>query len=160
MIYWAFGGLDRVIVIWVSMFTTTSIVVYLSFYMWSSDRHTMPCKYIIKILTLSCFFWLILGQRKTSLWKRRTISVVFLANNFSNGLYKTIRNNIVAKKTTELVLLFHKKTTKLVFLWPNIDQKCFKVLSVKDKIDKILYDIEQGLISVSNYIFINTLKDN
>ena len=43
--------------------------------------------------------------------------------------YQAIRNNIVAKKTTELVLLFHKKTTKLVFLWPNMSQKCFKVLT-------------------------------
>ena len=39
-----------------------------------------------------------------------------------------IRNNIVAKKTTELVLLFHKKTTKLVFLWPNMSQKDINVL--------------------------------
>ena len=29
----------------------------------------------------------------------------------------------MAKKTTELVLLFHKKTSKLVFLWPNMGQK-------------------------------------
>ena len=42
---------------------------------------------------------------------------------------KAIRNNIVAKQTTELVLLFRKKTTKVVFLWPNISQLCFKVLS-------------------------------
>ena len=35
---------------------------------------------------------------------------------------------ILAKKTTELVLLFHKKTTKLVFLWPNMSQKSIKVL--------------------------------
>ena len=39
-------------------------------------------------------------------------------------------NNIVAKKTTELVLLFHKRTTKLVFLWPNMCKKSFKVLSL------------------------------
>ena len=39
-----------------------------------------------------------------------------------------IRNNIVAKKTTELVLLFHKKTTKLFFLVPNMGQKNIKVL--------------------------------
>ena len=35
---------------------------------------------------------------------------------------------ILAIKTTELVLFFHRKTTKLVFLWPNISQKSFKVL--------------------------------
>ena len=34
----------------------------------------------------------------------------------------------MAKKTTEFVLLFHKKTTEIVFLWSNIGQKCFKVL--------------------------------
>ena len=34
-----------------------------------------------------------------------------------------IRKNIVAKKTIELVFLFHKKTTKLVFLWPNMGLK-------------------------------------
>ena len=39
-----------------------------------------------------------------------------------------MRNDIVAKKTTELVLLFHKKTTKLVFLRPNMTQKSIKVL--------------------------------
>ena len=39
-----------------------------------------------------------------------------------------LENNIVAKKTTELVLLFHKETTKLVFLWPNMSQKSTKVL--------------------------------
>ena len=51
--------------------------------------------------------WLILGQRKT----------------------QTIRNNIVAKKTTELVLFFHKNITKLISLWPNMGQKCIKVLT-------------------------------
>ena len=40
-----------------------------------------------------------------------------------------IRNNIEAKKTNELVLLFHKNISKLVFLWPNMGQKRFKVLN-------------------------------
>ena len=30
-----------------------------------------------------------------------------------------------------LVLLFHKKTTKLVLLWPNMDHKCIKVLTTE-----------------------------
>ena len=34
-----------------------------------------------------------------------------------------IRNNIVVKKTIELVLFFHKNIKKLVFLWPNMGQK-------------------------------------
>ena len=72
-------------------------------------------------------FWLILGQKKTSLvvflLKRRTSSVVFLANIISNGLILAIINNIMAKMKTELVLIFHKKTTKLVFLWANMSQK-------------------------------------
>ena len=50
------------------------------------------------------------------------------ANIISNGLIEAIRNNIVAKMTTELVLLFHKNIIKLVLLWPNMGQKCFKVL--------------------------------
>ena len=40
----------------------------------------------------------------------------------------------MAKKTTELVLLFHKKTTKLVFLWPNMSQNIIKVFWVMSKI--------------------------
>ena len=46
------------------------------------------------------------------------------------GSYWAIRNNIiVAKKTTELVLLFHKKTTKLVFIWFNMNQKRTRLLN-------------------------------
>ena len=41
-------------------------------------------------------------------------------NIISKGLIQAIKNNIMAKKTTELVLFFHKKTTRLVFLWPNM----------------------------------------
>ena len=40
----------------------------------------------------------------------------FLVHIISNGMIKAIRNNIVAKLTTEL-------------LWPNMDQKYFKVLN-------------------------------
>ena len=65
--------------------------------------------------------------------KRRTNSVVFLANIISSGLIYAIRNNIVAKKTTELVLLFNKNITKLFSLWPNMGQKSFKVLIFDDK---------------------------
>ena len=96
------------------------------------------CNYLLKqTLRSKSFntmklFWLILDQRKTTLviflWKMRTSSLVFLANIISNALYQTIRNNVVAKKTTELVLLFHKKTTKLIFFWSNMSQICFKVL--------------------------------
>ena len=52
-----------------------------------------------------------------------------LANIISNGLIQAMRNNIVAIKTTELFLLFHKNITKLVFLCPNMGQKSIKVLS-------------------------------
>ena len=59
-------------------------------------------------------FWFILDQRKSSLvvflWRRRTSSVVFLSN---------IR---------PLVIILAKKTTKLVFTWPNMSQKIKKVL--------------------------------
>ena len=53
--------------------------------------------------------------------KENKFSCLFDKDIISNGL-------IQAKKTTELVLLFHKKTTELVFPWPNMGQKCFKVL--------------------------------
>ena len=33
--------------------------------------------------------------------------------------YTRLLEIILDKKTIELVLLFHKNTTKLVFLWPN-----------------------------------------
>ena len=54
----------------------------------------------------------------------------FGQNIISNDLYQAIRNNIVAKKTIELVFIFHKKTTKLVFIWLNMGQKSIKVLSI------------------------------
>ena len=81
-------------------------------------------------------FWLILGLRKTSLviilWKNENeFSCLFGHNIIFNDLYKAIRNNIVAKKTNELVLFFHKNKTKLVFLWSNMSQKSCKVLLIK-----------------------------
>ena len=77
----------------------------------------------------------IFGQRKTSLVvffmkKKNEFSCLFGPNVISNRIYQAIRNNIVAKKTTELVLLFHNNITKLVFLWPNMDKKIFKVLKI------------------------------
>ena len=79
-------------------------------------------------------FWSILGQRKTSLFvfyeKGEQVQLFFWSIFFSNGLYQAIRNNIVAKKTTKLVFLFHKNTNKLVFLWPNMGQKSIKGLKL------------------------------
>ena len=43
------------------------------------------------------------------------VPLSFWPKYYFNGLILAVRNNIVAKKTTELVLLFHEKTTKLVF---------------------------------------------
>ena len=77
-------------------------------------------------------FWPILGQRKTSLVifyeKEREFSCLFDHNIISNGLYQALRNKIVAKMTTELIILFSKNITKLVFLCPNMGQKSIKVL--------------------------------
>ena len=42
----------------------------------------------------------------------------------------------IGQKATELVLLFYKDITKLVFLWPNIGQKIFKVLIIIKYIHK------------------------
>ena len=70
--------------------------------------------------TTFMLFWFILGQRKTSLvvflWKRKTSWVVFLATILFLMAYIRPLEIILAKKTTELVLLFHKKTTLLNFL--------------------------------------------
>ena len=60
---------------------------------------------------------------------KTSLIVFFLKKEERVQLSFIIRNNIVAKKTTELVFLFHKKTTKLVFIWPNMSQKSIKVLT-------------------------------
>ena len=59
--------------------------------------------------------------------KENYLSCFFGLDIISNGLIWYIYI-VLAKKTTELVLLFHKKTTKLVFLLPNMGQLCFKVI--------------------------------
>ena len=73
--------------------------------------------------------------------KENELSCLFDHNIISNGIYQVIRNNIVAKKTTELVLLFHKNITKLIFLWPNIGQRIFKVL--RDNEDTIFFKLQK-----------------
>ena len=89
----------------------------------------------------------------------RTSSVVYLTNIISNSLYQTIRNNIEAKKTTKLVLLFHKKTIKLVFLWPiKMNENFFliiKFLYFKLGPNYILLDVFMlmlsSTVSLQNY---------
>ncbi|KAK3862846.1 hypothetical protein Pcinc_031319 [Petrolisthes cinctipes] len=62
-IVWAFGGLDRVIVVWVCMFTSTSVLVYLSFHHWAHHRHRYPVIYDtmagIMYLVYLCLFLLV-----------------------------------------------------------------------------------------------------
>ena len=41
---------------------------------------------------------------------------------------------ILAKKTTELVLLFHENINNLDFLWPNIGQKKLQTVNSNNKI--------------------------
>ena len=50
----------------------------------------------------------------------------------ANGLILAIRNNIVTKKTTELVLLFYKNITKLVFqsVNKNIEKYCLFCIKI------------------------------
>ena len=92
------------------------------------------------ILNTLKLFWPILGQRKTSLviflWKSRTNPVVFLATILFLIAYIRPLEIILAKNTTELVLLFHKNITKLVFLWSNMGKKSIKVLNINDQINK------------------------
>ena len=57
-------------------------------------------------------------------------SVVFLGTIlFLNALDRLLKI-ILAKKTTESFPIFLKKTTKLAFLWSNIDQEGIKVLNL------------------------------
>ena len=53
---------------------------------------------------------------------------------------------IMAKKTTGLVLLFHKNITKLIFLWLNMGQTGFKVL-----INEILYIVKLKITDARIY---------
>ena len=102
--------------------------------------------YILDIINTFMLFWAILGQRKTSLvvflWKIRTSSVVFSA---------TILFLMAWYRPLEIILA--KKTTKLVFLWPNMDQKSMKVLTC------IIYTLDNTplYISIVNIIMINKI---
>ena len=70
-----------------------------------------------------------------------------------------IRNNIVAKKTTEFVLLFHKSITKLIFFWSNWDKKKLQSVFInacyiiKNKIWNYIYFL--GI----NYTYIKCLLE-
>ena len=59
--------------------------------------------------------------------KKQEFSCLFGHNIIFNGLYQAIRN-IIGQMITELVLLLHKEITKLILIWSNMSQKCFKVL--------------------------------
>ena len=71
--------------------------------------------------TLICFFNLLMLIKPKSF--KKVISILFLMS------YIRPLEIILAKKKTELLLLFHKNTTKLVFLWPNMGQNSIKVLN-------------------------------
>ena len=64
--------------------------------------------------------------------EKKSSNIRYLRLNVTEITHKAIRNNTVAKNTTELVLFLHKNTTNLVFLWHNMSQKCFKVLKIKN----------------------------
>ena len=63
--------------------------------------------------------------------KENEFICLFGHNIISNCLYQAIRIDIVVKKTTELVLLFHKKKTMLVFLSPIVAKKHQSVKLIK-----------------------------
>ena len=92
-------------------------------------------------LTLCCFFgpYWAKGKRYIFIKKENKFSCIFGYNIIFNGLYLAIRNNILAKKkTTELVLLFYKNISKLVFHWPNMGQKSIKVLMLIEYLKYLL----------------------
>ncbi|CAL4077851.1 unnamed protein product, partial [Meganyctiphanes norvegica] len=45
LIIYAFGSLDRVIIIWITMFTFTSVMVFVIFHFWAHNRHLKPAMY-------------------------------------------------------------------------------------------------------------------
>ena len=55
---------------------------------------------------------------------------------------------ILAKKTTELVLLFNKNITNLVFLWPNNELKSFKMLIILEEKTLIIIEIKIVYITI------------
>ena len=93
----------------VNKFIINKTVIY-----WDLGIYIQNIEFIIKIYNIILYYF-----------KISIVTGVPLLKEFSQYilLYQAIRNNIVAIKTTELVLLFHKNITKLVFLWPNISQK-------------------------------------
>ena len=105
---------------------------------------TSDIRCLICYINTLIIFWPILGQIKTIfvvfLWKMRTNSVVFLPILFLMALHRPLEI-ILAKKTTEHILLFHKNITKLVFLWTNMSQKCIKLLS------RSIHLISPGLVN-------------
>ena len=50
---------------------------------------------------------------------------------------------ILTEKTTELVLLLHKNKTSLVFLWPNVGQKPFQVLTLRTMLGNIQTNLNE-----------------
>ena len=87
-----------------------------------------------------CVFRFYLKFKKNNFYTWTTVSNYLLIT--TNTWYRPLEI-ILAKKITELVLLFYKKTTKLVFLWPNKGQKCFKVL-IKQKNLKNVYKLNSS----------------
>ena len=97
--------------------------------------------YVMGIYTSQKFNWY---KPSVAFTKLKTISRNYFSLNFGQMIFFMLiyitlflwafvvkqSNNFVAKKTTELFVLFHKKKTKLVFLWPNLGQLCFKVLII------------------------------
>ena len=59
----------------------------------------------------------------------------------------------MAKKTTKLILFFHKNKTKLVFLWPNMSQKSFKVLTIKIKIPLFHYSYSYNVLQDQKFFW-------
>ena len=63
---------------------------------------------------------------------------------------------VLAKKTTEFVLLFHKHITKLILLWHKMGQRSFKVLS-KYRIKQVILS---DLVMICSSMFYQLLNSN
>ena len=83
----------------------------------------------------------------------RTSSVISLATILFLMAYIRPLEIILAKRTTDLVLHFHKKTTKL-FFGPNMGQKSIKVLTILFQFSACESNITHFIVPVINILFI------
>ena len=74
--------------------------------------------------------------------KENEFSCFFGNDTISNGHIRPLKI-ILVKKTTEVVLLFHRNVTNLVFHWPNMSQKQLQSIKQYNNEIKEIFSREQ-----------------